>query len=381
MRYYIIAGEASGDLHGSNLIKNLKIEDPNAIIRGWGGDLMQKQGAEIVKHYRDLAFMGFAEVVKHLPTILRNMDFCKKDIVAFKPDVVILVDYPGFNLRIAKFLKQAGFKVVFYISPNVWAWKSSRVHLIKKVIDRMMVILPFEKDFYAKYDYNVDFVGHPLLDVIGEATPNREAFIRANNLPDKPLVTLMPGSRKMEIENMLSIMADMTKNFPDYQFVIAAAPSAHGEWYVDYLTQKNISIVYDKTYALLQHSVAAVVKSGTSTLETALWGVPQLICYRARGVTGNISYHIAKRLVGNRVRFIGLVNLIMDREVVREFIQYDMTAENLTAELTKLLNDPAYIARIKADYKTVHEKLGGPGASAKAARVVMEVVAPLKKTA
>ncbi len=381
MRYYIISGEASGDLHASNLVKHLKIEDPEAILRGWGGDLMQKEGVELVKHYRDLAFMGFAEVIKHLPTILRNIDFCKKDIVSFKPDVLILVDYPGFNLRIAKFAKEAGFKVVYYVSPQVWAWKSSRVNLIKKVVDKMLVILPFEKAFYDKYDYHVDFVGHPLLDVIGEAKPDREAFISTHNIPDKPIVALLPGSRKQEIQNMLPIMAEVAKSYSHYQFVIAAAPSAHGEWYVDYLTQSNISIVYDKTYKLLQHSVAALVTSGTATLETALWGVPEALCYRAKGITGNISYQIAKRLVGKKLKFIGLVNLIMEREVIKEFIQHDLTVENLSAELNKLLNDSAYTTRIKEDYKKLREKLGGPGASAKAAHIIAQLIAPLKKTA
>ncbi len=381
MRYYIIAGEASGDLHGSNLVKQLRQTDGSAEIRAWGGDLMQKQGVELVKHYRDLAFMGFAEVIKHLPTIFRNIDFCKKDILSFKPDVLILIDYPGFNLRIAKFAKAAGLKVVYYISPQVWAWKASRVHLIKRVVDRMMVILPFEKGFYAKYDYTADFVGHPLLDVISETKPNRDFFISSHNLYDKPIVALLPGSRKQEILTMLPIMVKTAESFPQYQFVIAAAPSALGEWYVDFLEQRNIKIVYDKTYSLLQNSVAALVASGTATLEAALWGVPEVLCYKTKGFGGTISYHIAKQLVGKRLKFIGLVNLIMEREVTRELIQHDLTVENLVMELTKLLNDPAYIARMKDDYKLVREKLGGPGASAKAAQIVAEVIAPLQKTA
>jgi lipid-A-disaccharide synthase len=381
MKYYIIAGEASGDLHASNLIKHLKEEDSDAIIRGWGGDLMQKQGVDLVKHYRDLAFMGFAEVIKHLPTILRNIDFCKKDILEFKPDVIVLVDYPGFNLRIAKFAKEAGFKIAYYISPQVWAWKSSRVHLIKKVVDRMMVILPFEKAFYAKYDYPVDFVGHPLLDVIGESKPDLDSFRSLHNIPSKPLIALLPGSRKQEIQNMLPIMAETARNFPEYQFVIAAAPSAHGEWYINYLTQSNLSIVYDRTYRLLQHSVAALVTSGTATLETALWGVPEALCYRSKGFTGTISYHIAKRLVGKRLKYIGLVNLIMERESIKEFIQNDLTVNNLTEELGKLLNDATYIGRIKDEYKHVREKLGGTGASARAAKIVAQMTISLQKTA
>ncbi|HSY75843.1 MAG TPA: lipid-A-disaccharide synthase [Bacteroidia bacterium] len=381
MRYYIVSGEASGDLHASNLVKQIKINDHDAVIRGWGGDLMQKEGVQLVKHYRELAFMGFAEVVMHLSTIFRNIEFCKQDIVTFKPDVLILVDYPGFNLRIAKFAKEAGFKIVYYISPHVWAWKASRVHLIKKVVDRMMVILPFEKAFYEKYDYNADFVGHPLLDVIHDTKPDREMFIKMNNLYDKPIVALLPGSRRQEVLTMLPLMAKTAKNFPQYQFVIAAAPSALGEWYIDYLTQSNIKIVYDKTYLLLQNSIAALVTSGTATLEAALWGVPEVLCYKTQGVTGAISYQIAKQLVGKRLKFIGLVNLIMEREVTKELIQNALTVENLTMELKKLLDDPACIARMKEDYKHVREKLGGPGASARAAQIVAEVIAPLQKTA
>jgi lipid-A-disaccharide synthase len=325
--------------------------------------------------------MGFAEVIKHLPTILRNIELCKKDILAFRPDVLILIDYPGFNLRIAKFAKEAGFKIVYYISPQVWAWKSSRVHLIKKVVDRMLVILPFEKAFYAKYSYDVDFVGHPLLDVINEVKTDRQSFIETHNLVDKPIIALLPGSRRQEILTILPLMAKTAKSFPQYQFVIGAAPSALGEWYIDFLTQSNIKIVYDKTYPLLQNSIAALVTSGTATLETALWGVPEVLCYKTKGLSGAISYQIAKQLVGNRLKFIGLVNLIMEREVTRELIQNDLTVENLTMELTKLLDDPAYIARMKEDYKLVREKLGGPGASVKAARIISELIAPLQKTA
>src|SRR5579863_4339825 len=303
MRYYIIAGEASGDLHSSNLVKHIKLSDPTAEFRGWGGDLMLQQGVTLVKHYRDLAFMGFVEVIKHLPTILKNIDFCKKDIAEYRPDVLILVDYPGFNLRIAKFAKKAGFKIVYYISPQVWAWKSSRVHLIKEVIDKMLVIFPFEKDFYAKYNYDVEFVGHPLLDVISEPSQaDRSAFIKENNLPDKPIVALLPGSRKQEIGNMLPIMEEVADAFPNYQFVIGGAPSSHQDWYKDFLQKKNISIVYDKTYGLMHNASAALVTSGTATLETALWGVPEAVCYRATGVTGNISYMLAKQLIGKKLR-------------------------------------------------------------------------------
>lgn len=373
MRYYIISGEASGDLHSSNLVKHIKQLDPSAQFRGWGGDLMQQQGVTLVKHYRDLAFMGFVEVLQHLPTILGNIEFCKKDITEYKPDVLILVDYPGFNLRIAKFAKQAGYRIVYYISPQVWAWKSSRVKLIKEVVDKMLVIFPFETEFYARYDYKVDFVGHPLLDVISEPSQaDRAAFIKENTLPDKPMIALLPGSRKQEIGNMLPVMEAVADAFPAYQFVIAGAPASHKEWYAGFLEKKNISIVYDKTYKLLHNASAALVTSGTATLETALWGVPEAVCYRSAGVTGNISYLLAKQLVGKKLKFIAIVNLIMEREVVKEFIQHSLTPSNLITELKKILEDNNYRNTMLQNLKQVREKLGGPGASAKAASIVYE---------
>jgi lipid-A-disaccharide synthase len=373
MKYYIIAGEASGDLHASNLVKSLKLDDPKAEFRGWGGDLMQQQGVDLVKHYRDLAFMGFAEVVQHLPEILRNIKFCKSDILSYKPDVLILVDYPGFNLRIAKFAKKAGFKIVYYISPQVWAWKSSRVHLIKEVVDKMLVIFPFERAFYAKYDYPVEFVGHPLLDVISNSPySSLSDFLKANDLPDKSIVALLPGSRHQEIQNMLPVMRDVALRFPELQFIIAGAPSAHNEWYEEFLNHANITIVYDKTYELLSHSSAALVTSGTATMEAALWGVPEVICYRAKGLTGTISYHLAKRLIGKKLKFIGIVNLVMEREVVKELIQHELTVDNLSKELKKLTDDRSGREKIINDYKTINEKLGGPGASGRAAKIIVD---------
>jgi len=373
MKYYIIAGEASGDLHASNLVKNLKWKDANAEFRGWGGDLMQEQGVHLVKHYRDLAFMGFAEVIQHLPEILRNIKFCKNDIISNKPDVLILVDYPGFNLRIAKFAKKAGFKIVYYISPQVWAWKSSRVHLIKEVVDKMLVIFPFEKSFYNKYNYPVDFVGHPLLDVINQSPySSLSEFLKANNLPEKSIIALLPGSRHQEIENMLSVMRDTALRFPALQFIIAGAPSAHKEWYENYLNHPNISIVYDRTYELLSHSSAALVTSGTATMEAALWGVPEVICYRAKGLTGTISYHLAKRLIGKKLKFIGIVNLVMEREVVKELIQNQLTTDNLSEELKKIMEDKPYRERILNGYKEINEKLGGVGASGRAAKIIID---------
>jgi lipid-A-disaccharide synthase len=380
MKYYIIAGEASGDLHSSNLVRHLKKIDPQAEFRAWGGDLMQEQGVTLVKHYRDLAFMGFAEVIQHLPTILRNIDFCKKDILSYKPDVLILVDYPGFNLRIAKFAKQAGFKVVYYISPQVWAWKSSRVHTIKEVVDKMLVIFPFETEFYAKYDYKVDFVGHPLLDVISEPSQaDKSKFIKENKLPDKPIIALLPGSRKQEIGNMLPIMEQVAEQFPNYQFIIGKAPSSRQEWYTDFLGKKNISIIDNKTYELLHNASAALVTSGTATLETALWGVPEIVCYRSKGITGNISYLLAKQLIGKKLKFIAIVNLIMEREVVKEFIQHTLTPANLTEELKRILENAEYRNTMLQNLKQVREKLGGPGASAKAASIIVDFLKQEKK--
>jgi len=382
MKYYIIAGEASGDLHSSNLVKHLKQADTKAEFRGWGGDMMQKQGVALVKHYRDLAFMGFAEVIQHLPTILKNIEFCKKDILAYKPDVLILVDYPGFNLRIAKFAHQAGIKVAYYISPQVWAWKSSRVNIIKEVVDKMLVIFPFETNFYSRYNYKADFVGHPLLDAInGQPQPNKETFLKENNLPTQPIIALLPGSRKQEIGNMLSVMTEVADDFPSYQFVIGGAPSSNPQWYKNFLGRKNVSIVYGKTYELLAHASAALVTSGTATLETALWGVPEVICYRSKGITGNISYLLAKQFIGKKLKYIGIVNLIMDREVVKEFIQHDLTTYNLITELKKILEDSAYRNKMLEDLKLVKEKLGGPGASAKAASLIIQLAEQSKQKA
>jgi lipid-A-disaccharide synthase len=357
MKYYIIAGEASGDLHASNLMKELKNLDSTAEFRCWGGDLMQQQGGVLVKHYRDLAFMGFVEVLRNIRTILRNLDFCKKDITAFRPDVLILVDYPGFNLRIAEFAHAAGIKVFYYISPQIWAWKQSRVHTIKKVVDRMFVILPFEEEFYRKFACKVDFVGHPLLDALSGSPDPGLHF-------EKPVIALLPGSRKQEILKMLPVMLSVRKDFPEYDFVIAGAPSIPSGFYQPFLG-KGIHIVYNQTYSLLKGSSAALVTSGTATLETALIGVPEVVCYKA----GKISYHIARQLI--KVRYISLVNLIMDREIVKELIQDEFSAENLSAQLSLLLHDGENRRRILDDYKSLRQKLGGPGASAKTAELML----------
>ncbi|MES2140001.1 MAG: lipid-A-disaccharide synthase [Bacteroidota bacterium] len=361
MNYYIIAGEASGDLHASNLIKELKVLDTNAQFRCWGGDLMKEQGAELVKHYRELAFMGFTEVLMNLRTILKNIEFCKKDILKHKPHVLILVDYPGFNLRIAEFAKTIGIKVFYYISPQIWAWKQSRVHKIKRVVDKMFVILPFEKEFYQRFDCNVDFVGHPLLDAV-ENYSKQPSTLSIQTA--KKIIALLPGSRKQEIATMLPIMLSMQKYYRDYLFVIAGAPSQSKEFYQTFISNSDVEIVYNQTYQLLQNAEVALVTSGTATLETALFGVPEVVCYKG----GAISYAIAKQLV--KVKYISLVNLIMDKEIVKELIQGELNETNLKVELDKLLN-PETRNKQLADYAELKDKLGGSGASKNAASLMI----------
>ena len=371
MQYYIIAGEASGDLHGSNLIKELRKLDPNAAIRCWGGDKMQAAGATVVKHYRDLAFMGFVEVIKNLRTIFRNIDFCKKDIAAHRPDVLILIDYPGFNLRIAKWAKQQGIKVVYYISPQVWAWKENRVKGIKENVDKMLVILPFEKDFYKKWHYEVEYVGHPLVEVI-DSFRSSVYGLQLNDPTEnsKPktenIVALLPGSRKQEILKKLPIMLEVAKHFPSYQFIVAKAPGLDENFYNELLAPyNNVSSVVNKTYELLSRSKAALVTSGTATLETALFAVPEVICYKG----GVLSYQIAKRLI--KIKYIGLVNLIMDKEVVKELIQDELTVANCTKELEQLLNNDTKRQQLAKDYAALKELLSQGGhASANAAKSI-----------
>lgn len=367
MKYYIIAGEASGDLHGSNLMKSLKQKDASAEFRFWGGDLMEQQGGTLVKHYRDLAFMGFLEVVMNLKTILNNIKFCKKDIKNNRPDVLILVDYPGFNLRIAKFAKELGIKVVYYISPQLWAWKEGRVEIIKKYVDEMMVILPFEEDFYHKHQMKSHFIGHPLLDAISTLEDiDIDVFKRENNLNEKGIIALLPGSRKQEVEKMLEIMLSVRPYFKDYQFVIAGAPSLEKDFYQQYVDE-NVHFVSNKTYDLLRCSKAALVTSGTATLETALLNVPEVVCYRG----SKISYAIAKRLV-KHIKYISLVNLIMDKEVVKELIQNELNTENLVEQLKSLLEGEARNNMLEA-YEILRSKLGGKGASDNAADIILKL--------
>jgi lipid-A-disaccharide synthase len=383
MRYYIIAGEASGDLHGSNLIKEINKLDEQANIRCWGGDLMEAAGGHLVKHYRDLAFMGFIEVIKNLPTILSNLKFCKQDILVFKPDVVVLVDYPGFNLRIAKWAKENGFKVIYYISPQVWAWKESRTKMIKKVVDKMLVILPFEKEFFARWNYHVEYVGHPLAHLIDRFDKSNYTFITQGqpvegNPATKNITTdnreriiLLPGSRKQEILVKLPIMLAVTPYFPAYRFIIAQAPGQPYELYKDLIDKyPNVEVAFPgQTYTLLSNAKAALVTSGTATLETALFGVPQVVCYKGSPV----SYQIARRLL--KIKYISLVNLIMDKKVVTELIQNELTVDNLRSELDAILHHQERISQLKQDYQALKEILmQGGDASQRAAIEIVEFV-------
>lgn len=369
MKLYIIAGEASGDLHGSNLIKALKTSRPEAEIRCWGGDLMEKAGGILVKHYRELAFMGFVEVVKNLPTILKNIDLCKTDIRSFQPDAIVLIDYPGFNLRIAKWAKKNGFKTIYYISPQVWAWKSGRTVAMKRDLDKMIVILPFEQSYFKeKWNWDTDYVGHPLLE---EITRFKETYGK-NLVPlaPKPIVALLPGSRKQEIKTKLPIMLSVSQHFPDHEFVVAMAPGLESSDYAPYLVGKdNVKTIHGNTYGLLMSARAALVTSGTATLETALFGVPEVVCYKG----GKLSYAIGKRLV--KVKFISLVNLILEKECLKELIQDDLTEANLVRELGALLRDRQKATLLKSDYERLWATLRQDGsASAKAAGIILEAV-------
>lgn len=384
MKYYIIAGEASGDLHGSNLIKEIKKLDNKADFRAWGGDKMQALDINLVKHHKDLAFMGFIEVVTNLPTIIKNLKFCKQDILNYSPDALVLIDYPGFNLQLVKWAKENRLKVIFFISPQVWAWKESRVNLIKKYVDKMIVILPFEKEFYKKFDVDVEYVGHPLIQVIKEyKEENNQPAYSKGVLCDRtgrhltfntqhstsPIIALLPGSRKQEIKRKLPVMLQASTSFPDYKFIVAKAPGFTDEYYNTFLSvYKNVT-VSDQTYSILIQSKAALVTSGTATLETALFGVPQVVCYKA----SEISYQIAKRLIN--LKYISLVNLIMNKEVVTELIQNNLTIKNITYQLQEVLTNTERQLQIKNDYKELKNLLSqGGNASANAAKIIYDFI-------
>ena len=373
MKYYMIVGEASGDLHASNLIKGLKQEDADAQVRGWGGDLMREAGAEIVRHYKDTAIMGFINVVRKLGTLRDNIRYCCEDIRDWQPDVVILVDYAGFNLRIARFAKRIGLKVFYYISPKLWAWNTGRVKKIKKYVDRMYTIFPFETEFYQRYNYPVYYGGNPLVDAIN-ARPCKEEtfqeFIRINDLPDKPIIALLAGSRKQELKYVLPTMLKMIEHFSEYQFVIAGAPSMTDEDYAPYLQGRQIRILYGMTYRLVSQATAALVTSGTATLETALLRTPQVVCYN--GEAARLSYFLFKTVV--KVKFISLVNLIFDGEVVKELMMQHFNESNLLDELSKIIYSERYREKMQRNYDEVIRRMGEPGASGRFAQMMVEAL-------
>lgn len=364
MKYYLIAGEKSGDLHASNLMKELKKKDPEADFRYWGGDRMNQVGGVLVKHYQELAFMGFIEVLFNLKTILRNLTFCMADILRYKPDVVILIDYAGFNLKIAKFTKDRGIKTFYYISPKIWAWNQKRAFRIKKYVDKMFVILPFEEKFYQGYDYKVDFVGNPVVDAVKEFTPNPD-FKNKYELDNKKIIAVLPGSRKQEIQANLSKMVQLAKSFPEHMFLVAAVT----DFPLDFFKAEkspNIKIVYGETYDVLFNAQAAIVTSGTATLETALFKVPQVVCYKA----STITYYIAKSFI--QVPYISLVNLLADKEVVKELIQKDFSIKNLKKELAKLISENNLRDQQIEEYNKIEDELSKFKASERTAELMIE---------
>jgi lipid-A-disaccharide synthase len=364
LKYYLIAGERSGDMHASNLMKQLKNQDPEAEFRFWGGEQMQAVGGELVTHYREMAFMGFVEVAASIFKISTFLKQCKQDILAWKPDVVILVDYAGFNVRIAKFAKANGFRTFYYISPKIWAWNQGRVHGIKKAVDRMFVIMPFEQEFYRRFDYETDYIGNPVSDSVNAHTVSPD-FLQRNGLGGKPIVAVLPGSRKQEIENMLRIMLQVMPDFPDHQFVVAGVSTFSPEFYAQFTQGTNIKILYEQTYDLLSHAEAALVTSGTATLETALFNVPQIVCYK----TSAVSYAIGKMVI--KVKYISLVNLIAGKEVVKELIQDELNPKNISGELQKLLFDKTYRQNQLDGYAEIKQKLGTANTAEQAAKLMV----------
>jgi lipid-A-disaccharide synthase len=366
-KIFIIVGEASGDLHASNLVKELYKQSPGVEIEGWGGDLMQEAGVKILKHYRSLAFMGFAEVIMNIRTILRNFKICKESIETFKPDALILIDYPGFNLRMAEWAKARGIKVFYYISPQIWAWKEARVHKIGKFVDKMYCVLPFEKAFYKKHGYDVDFVGHPLLDVISDDRRfNNDEFRKQHNLGEKPIIAILPGSRKQEISTMLPVMLEAAQKIKTHQIIVAAAPSQDISFYRSICPDESIPFIAGQTYNIMHAAEAGFVTSGTATLESALFGLKQVVCYKANP----ISYQIARRLI--KVKYISLVNLIADRIIVKELIQGEMNPRRLFEELSLLIKNEDARKKMETDYAEIWKLLGGPGASAKTATSMLK---------
>lgn len=372
MRYYIIAGEASGDLHGSNLIKGIRKIDSSAQIRCWGGDLMKEAGAELVKHYKEGAIMGFVEVVANLGKLAKNLNDCKNDIINYNPDVVVLIDYPGFNFRIAQFAKERGMRVFYYIAPKVWAWKEKRVHKLKKYVDRLFIIFPFEIEYFKKWGIDAIYRGNPLLDSVDNhrsADETKEAFQKRTGIGSaETTVALLAGSRRGEIKYLLPRMMQVAEKYPHYRFLLACAPSMEREFYESIIGKKcsNIKLLFGETYSILRHSDAAIINSGTASLEAALIGVPQVVCYGGN----EISYQIAKRVV--KLKYISLANLIMDKGLFKELIQHDCTPQKISQELDNLLDNRVYREKMMADYRNVRDVLGGKGASEKVAGAMIE---------
>lgn len=369
MKYYVLAGEASGDLHASNLIKEISLIDPQSQFRGFGGDLMEKAGMKVLKHYRDLAFMGIVPVIMNIRTIKKNFKFCEDDLVAFNPDVLILVDYPGFNLRMAKFAKEHGIRTYYYISPKIWAWKQKRVYRVKAYVDEMFTILPFESEFYGKFDYKVNYVGNPLLDAIlqKKTEPDYPRFFVENQLPDKPILALLPGSRRGEISVLLPTMLEAASHYPEFQCIVAGAPNMGVEFYQPFMKSHTAPIIWDKTYEILVHSRAAIVSSGTATLETAILNVPQVVVYQ---LTPNWLFIFLKKYF-LKTKWVSLVNIILKKEAVTELIQADFTLKNIVSELNKIVHDPENEKRMLADYREMMILLGDKGASERAARLMV----------
>jgi len=373
VKYFFIAGEASGDLHASHLMRELKKEDPQAEFRYFGGDLMEAEGGTLLKHYREMAYMGFITVVRNLDKIKANFKLAEAELLAWKPDVLVLVDYPGFNLRMAKFAKEHNIRTFYYISPKIWAWKTKRVKKVKKFIDEMFTIFPFETEFYAKYDYPVRYVGNPTVDELA-VRPNQDetfdAFVSRNQLSGKPLIALLAGSRKQEINNILPVMTDAAARFPEYEFVLAGAPSQPEEFYRQVLKRKEIPIVFNQTYELLQQSKAALVASGTATLETAVLNIPQVVCYKME--LGKIARWGRPFLL--KIPYFSLVNLIVDREIVTELFQDHCTVDTVSTELKKILDNKSYREKMLADYDEMRQRLGEPGCAARAAKQMVELL-------
>lgn len=376
MKYYVLAGEASGDLHASNLIKEISLLDPQAQFRGFGGDLMEKAGMKVLKHYRDMAFMGLVPVLMNIRTIKKNFKFCEQDMLDFNPDVLILVDYPGFNLRMAKFAKEHGIKTFYYISPKIWAWKQKRVVRVKAYVDEMFTILPFETEFYSKFNYKVNYVGNPLLDAIlqKKIKPDYKRFFAENQLPDKPILALLPGSRRGEISVLLPMMLEAASHFPEFQCIIAGAPNMGTEFYKPFMKSHIAPIIWDKTYDILIHSRVAIVSSGTATLETAILNVPQVVVYQ---MTPNWLFKYLKKYF-LKTKWVSLVNIILKKEAVTELIQSDFTLENIVNEMNKIVRYPENEKRMMADYREMMILLGDKGASERAASLMVNKLNKLK---